>query len=347
MRLDFQNRIRTLFPAYFALVMATGIVAIASMRVGIKGVAVFLLAVATFAYIVLFVMTLIRVVGYKAELIADFKNAAKAPGYFTMVAATNVLGTGLFRIEGLPQVAWGLWIFALVLYTFLIHAFLVNFMTAKMEGSLVSSLNGGWLIMVVGLQSIASLGAMLTETLGNPGPLMAINVGAFLLAGGMYLLLISALTMRLILLPLEPEQLVPTYWIMMGAAAISTLAGAEICGHWTAWTFGINLLPFMQGLSCLFWVVATSWIPLLILLGIWRHIIRRFSFRYDPLFWSIVFPLGMFTSATHAMIKTFAIHELQRLPLLLFPIPLISWGLVTFGMVRQGLAQLQTEKSPN
>ena len=32
---------------------------------------------------------------------------------------------------------------------------------------------------------------------------------------------------------------------------------------------------------------------MLVILGIWRHLIRRFPLRYDPLYWGAVFPLGM------------------------------------------------------
>ncbi|MEI8280884.1 MAG: tellurite resistance/C4-dicarboxylate transporter family protein [Armatimonadota bacterium] len=336
---NLQNKIKTLFPGYFAIVMATGIVAIASKRVGIHVLDIVLLTIAVLAFVVLIGMTVVRVISFRSELLADFRNAAKAPGYFTMVAGSGVLGTGLLRIAGQPQLAWGLWIFAILLYTFLIHAFLFSFMTVKKEGTLVGSLNGGWLLLVVGLQSIASLGAMLTETTSNHGLLMALSVSAFLLASGMYLLLIISLTMRLILLPLEPEQLVPTYWIMMGAAAISTLAGAELSGHATMWTLGINVVPFLHGLTFIFWVVATSWIPLLIMLGFWRHVTRKVPIRYEPMMWSIVFPLGMYTSATHAMIKAFSIHDLQQLPLILFPFAFVAWLLVGAGMVGGGLRQ--------
>src|SRR5215211_6435053 len=50
-----------------------------------------------------------------------------------------------------------------------------------------------------------------------------------------------------------------------------------------------ELLPFLKGMTLLFWATATWWIPVLVILGIWRHLIRRFPFRYDPLYWGAVF----------------------------------------------------------
>ncbi len=343
--INLKHRISTLFPGYFGVVMATGIVAIASKRVGVRGLDAALLSLACIAYVVLFCMTIVRVVSYRTEVITDLRNAGKAPGFFTMVAGSGVLGTALFRIANQPQLAWALWIFSVLLYVFLIYALLTVLITMKKESSLVSSLNGGWLLLVVGLQSIAALGAMLTETTSRSSTMLVISATAFLLAGGMYLVLISVLTMRLILLPLEPEQLVPTYWIMMGAAAISTLAGAEICAHAKMWTLAINILPLMHGLTFLFWVVATSWIPLLVLLGIWRHVVRKVPLVYEPMLWSIVFPLGMYTSASHAVIKTFAIQDLQQVPSIIFPVAFLAWLAVGAGLTNSALRNTRAKSA--
>jgi tellurite resistance protein TehA-like permease len=37
---------------------------------------------------------------------------------------------------------------------------------------------------------------------------------------------------------------------------------------------------------------------MLIILGVWGHIYRRFPWRYDPLYWGAVFPLGMYAVCT-------------------------------------------------
>ncbi len=59
-----------------------------------------------------------------------------------------------------------------------------------------------------------------------------------------------------------------------------------------------DLLPFVNGLTLMCWATATWWIPMLAILGVWRHVYRRFPFRYDPLYWGAVFPLGMYTVCT-------------------------------------------------
>ena len=37
---------------------------------------------------------------------------------------------------------------------------------------------------------------------------------------------------------------------------------------------------------------------MLLSLGTWRHVVQRFPFKYDPLYWGAVFPLGMYTVCT-------------------------------------------------
>jgi len=34
---------------------------------------------------------------------------------------------------------------------------------------------------------------------------------------------------------------------------------------------------------------------MLVILGFWRHVYRRFTLRYDRLYWGAVFPLGMYS----------------------------------------------------
>jgi len=37
---------------------------------------------------------------------------------------------------------------------------------------------------------------------------------------------------------------------------------------------------------------------LLVLIGVWKHGLHRLPIRYTPMLWSMVFPLGMYATAT-------------------------------------------------
>jgi tellurite resistance protein TehA-like permease len=85
--------------------------------------------------------------------------------------------------------------------------------------------------------------------------------------------------------------------------AISTLAGSLLILNAPDAPFLISLLPFIKGFTVFYWATGTWWIPMLLVLAIWRHVYRRFPLRYDPLYWGAVFPLGMYAACTERMIS--------------------------------------------
>src|SRR6516162_3292637 len=107
----------------------------------------------------------------------------------------------------------------------------------------------------------------------------------------LYIWIISLIFYRKTFLPFSPGDLTPPYWINMGAMAISTLAGAGLVHNAPDAPFLTSMLPFIKGFTILWWATGTWWIPMLIALEVWQHLIRRFPLRYDPLRWGAVFPL--------------------------------------------------------
>jgi tellurite resistance protein TehA-like permease len=61
---------------------------------------------------------------------------------------------------------------------------------------------------------------------------------------------------------------------------------------------GRATIGFVEGFSFVLWAFGTWWIPLLIVLGFWRHVRGRWPFSYEPSLWSVVFPIGMYSVAT-------------------------------------------------
>jgi tellurite resistance protein TehA-like permease len=78
------------------------------------------------------------------------------------------------------------------------------------------------------------------------------------------------------------------------------LAGAKLLGL-PPGPLTVAMHPLVAGVSVVLWAFGTWLIPLLIGLGVWRHLIRRVRLRYEPGLWSIVFPLGMYCAASHAL----------------------------------------------
>ena len=84
----------------------------------------------------------------------------------------------------------------------------------------------------------------------------------------------------------------------MGAAAISANAGNSLLESPVHIEFLALQQPFINGITFMLWSWATWWIPLLVLFGIWKHLVRRVKFEYEPVIWSMVFPLGMYALAS-------------------------------------------------
>jgi hypothetical protein len=88
--------------------------------------------------------------------------------------------------------------------------------------------------------------------------------------------------------------------LLMGAAAISVLAGARILLSSPSVAIRQAISPFVAGTSFVQWVFGTWWIPSPVAMGIWRHVPRRWPLRYESARWSVVFPLGMYSLAPRA-----------------------------------------------
>src|SRR5262245_7796289 len=90
----------SLFPGYFALVMATGIISIAAYLLEMRFIAWVLFGINIVAYLSLWLLTLVRLLWYFPQLMADLTNHARGPGFFTLVAGTCIVGSQLVIVAG-------------------------------------------------------------------------------------------------------------------------------------------------------------------------------------------------------------------------------------------------------
>ena len=332
----------SMHPAYFALVMATGIVSVSCNMHGLHTLAVLMLWLNTGFYAALCVLTLLRAGLYPSNFWADLIDHNRGVGFFTAVAASCVLGSQFVTIRSdYPPARVLLW-FAIALWAILMYTIFTALTVKENKPSLNEGINGGWLAAVVATQAVSNLAALVLPRAYGDLPWVHFLSLAFWLCGGMlYIWVISLIFYRYTFFRLAPSDLMPPYWINMGAMAISTLAGSRLILNAQSSEFLAGFLPFLKGFTVFFWATATWWVPMLAILFIWRHVYRRFQLRYDPLYWGAVFPLGMYSASTYQLAQVLELPFLNAVAQVFIYIALATWCLAFLGLLR-AVARLAT-----
>ncbi len=322
--------------------MATGIVSLSAHLMDMPSVAQTLFLLNCVMYAVLWFLTILRIARYPHYVLDDLTDHLRGAGFFTMVAGTCVLGSQIVLLAAGYHIALLLWGVAVVLWIGLTYSIFTGFTIKKHKPSLQQGISGAWLLAVVATQSIAVLGVLLEPHLEQPVYLEMnfIALSMWLWSGMLYIWMMSLIFYRYTFFPLSPGDLSPPYWINMGAMAISTLAGSLLIMNSHRAPFLLSLLPFIKGFTVFYWATGTWWIPMLLLLSVWRHGYRHFPLKYDPLYWGAVFPLGMYAACTHQMIEAMDLDFLGFLPELFLYIAIAAWAVVFTGFVRHLLRQV-------
>ena len=325
-----------LAPAYFGLVMATGIVSIAAHLQGWRQLSSTLFYLNNVMYVVLWLLTLGRLMWFPRRFFNDLIDHLRGPGFFTLVAGTGVLGAQYVLLQSDYRIGLLLWIVALVLWLGLTYAIFTAFTVKEVKPTLDKGINGAWLLAVVATQSVAVLGAMLAAHVAQPYRLEMnfLALSMWLWGGMLYIWMMSLIFYRYTFFRFSPGDLSPPYWINMGAMAISTLAGSLLIINAPDAPFLLSLLPFLKGFTVFYWATGTWWIPMLVVLSIWRHVYKRFPVRYDPLYWGAVFPLGMYATCTQQMLHAMEFDLLELLPQIFMIAALCAWSIAFIGLLR-------------
>ena len=264
------SSIATLFPGYFALVMATGIIAIAAEQQRITWLADTLYLLSVAAYATLLVLVVIRLIGFTDLLVADLTSHAKGFAFLTIVAGTNVLGSASALIHGWWTLSEILWWTSLPIYVLLVYSSLISDVLRHDKPGLGTGINGSWFLLTVSTESIAALGALLLAH--DPNDLLAfVCLAAFCLGLVLYLIVMTMVFLRWTFQPLEPTEADPPAWIAAGAVAITVLAGSNLLAARAVSPRIDRLAPLIEGLVTLAWATATFWFPLMVAIGVWRH----------------------------------------------------------------------------
>jgi tellurite resistance protein TehA-like permease len=339
------SAVATLFPGHFALVMATGIIAIGAYLEGLDWLDDVLFVVAALAYVVIVALTTLRLARYPRLLLTDLTSHTRGFAFLTAVAATNVLGSASAVIHGWWGLAWVLWFTGIALWAILLYVTLIAVVLRSPKPGLERGINGTWFLLTVATESIAVLGAQLLGR-GDSDLLAFTCLALYCLGLVLYVIVMTMVFLRWTFESLEPTEADPPAWIAAGAVAITVLAGSNLLLAQDAAPRIARVAPAVEVLVVLAWATATFWFPLMIAIGVWRHIISRVPLRYHPSYWALVFPLGMYGVASARMIDATDLTALDWLPPVVLAIALTAWALAFTGLVTTTFRSLPGRPGP-
>ncbi len=326
--LSLKAGIQTFSPSYFALVMSTGIISIASNMLGYHVISNWLFMINNIEFVILSLLCFLRLLLFFPAFKRDLSSHAEGAGFLTIIAASCILGAEYALLKYHFDRAIILWYFALCAWLILVYSFFILVTIKKQKPSLEDGINGSWLLFVVSVQTLSILGNIIALHLNLSMPVVLfINLFFYLLGVLFYIIVIGIIFYRTTFFPMKADEFKPSYWIDMGAAAISTLAGVMLIKSMDGILTYKDFIPTIKVLSVLFWIAGTWWIPVIFFLEVWRH--KVIPVKYNAGYWSLVFPLGVYTVCTWQLADVLGLSFLKKIPDVFIYLSWIAW-LVTF-----------------
>ena len=349
------NEIKDFHPAYFAMVMATGIVSIAFEGMAFPSIARALFVLNLILYLILCVILAARAWLFRPNLMADLMTLQRAWLFLTFVVGTNTIGTQLVIFQQARDLAILLWFIALISWIICLYFILSGFIPLRKK-PLHEIVNGATLLIIVSTVSVALLGFRLLDATALYAGYAYFAVWILWASGfTLYLFIAPLLIYRLFFKPFQPEDWKAPYWICMGAVAIITWAGSEFVVYMPAIAPWEGIREITLWMTILAWTIGTCWIPYQLIMDIRKFIsvditnsapwwIKVFPWSrlafgrqhhlYDPSSWSRVFPMGMYTACTLALAKATGFGSLGIISRYWGWFALLIWSLTLMGMLR-------------
>lgn len=349
-------RIRDLHPGWFAAVMGTAILSVATYAnpgdlaatAGAAHTLAAVLAVVAYALgVVLCVAYAARWIGHTRAALADLRNPmlgglhATLPGGLLVLAVmTAVVGPTLLPEGAVIAVVAVLAVVGGVLALVIGVAFGYTLFTGETPAG---SVNGGWFIPpVVTIIIPLVLTPLMPHTdTGTARLLLFASYACFGMGFLLFLLVLGTLHDRLVLHPLPPAQMAPSLWIGLGPVAVGILAPLALAqaGQPAFGDAAAAVTAFSQIFAIALWGFGLWWLAIAVTLLV--RYLRAGAVPFHLGWWAFVFPLGAYTVATLTLARTWQLPALEVLAALLYLALVGCWVVVTgrtVAAVRTGTA---------
>jgi tellurite resistance protein TehA-like permease len=350
------DALETLDPAYFGFVMSTGIVSIAFRELGVEAVAVPLAVFNVACYALLVGLFAVRVALFPDQVAADLRDRERHWGTLTFIVATNTVGTQLLFFFDAVGAATALWVVTMLATPLLLYYLFGTEIVGEGKRDVSERIDGAFLLVIVCMQSLAILGGLLSMELASyTSGIVLVSMSHFAAGFVLYFIVVTIVTYRLLDGGVQPEDWTGPYWITMGAAAITTLAGATLGPRLESMPAWEPYAPVIIGVTFLAWAIASWWIPLLLAMDVWKFLTgsvegqpplwviavpwARLGFGrrlhvYGPTAWGRVFPMGMYTACTLNLAGVQTFRLLEVVPRYWGWFALFVWALTALGLIR-------------
>jgi tellurite resistance protein TehA-like permease len=181
------------------------------------------------------------------------------------------------------MVTTGLACLAAAVWLVLTYGVPASLLLSRQRYSVLGGVGGSWLLWVVGTQSLSIDASTLISAWPSHRVLLAtVAVSLWSVGLVLYLLLAALILLRWLTVVMTPATLSPDYWILMGATGTTVLAGSGILTLPGTLPAVSTITGFVRGTCFVFWSFGTWWIPLLVVLGLWRHVLGQWPLKYEP-----------------------------------------------------------------
>ncbi len=287
----------------FVFVMGAGVISLGLSADGWAQLSDILLVIAAAGYFELWLTEGYKLLWRPRSVLTASSDLRYALGSLTLPVATLVLA-GRFSSLGLAPLAVLLFVAGGMLSlggAYLVPAAVVR---GPLSSSRLKTGGGLWLLWPVCLDALSVASSTIAASAHfEAGPLTVLAVATWTLAVLLYLPLLAALGGLLLFTDVGLFDVGPSYWVTMGAAALSALAAALIAGDTGLGLIGspADLAGLALILGLALWFLATSLLPLVMGLSVVRTLRRDRLQGARKELWVAVFPAAMYGLASQVL----------------------------------------------
>lgn len=294
---------------WFTAVAATAMIAFISQLYGYEVIVPYFFIASLAIFLSVGVFKVIQTALFYKDVLNELLNPEKTLYFFTIVVAVNLVGACFSKVFHFYTTANIFWYVAIGLWLGIsLSTFSILFLNRKSEDRKIEDvLHGGWFFATVGTQSTALLGVIVAERAISS--VMFIQVFSFALwsvGASLYLIFMALIILRCMFYRFDSTTVLSPYWMNIGAAAVTVITGTVLHQHIQAvgGPFA-DFLPFLKGISLLFWSFGLWWVPFLIILAMRKLAYSDEGLAFTVGYWEIVFALGLYAGSTIQMVGLF------------------------------------------